>query len=67
MTDGDAVAELCCNLDDMTPEAVAFAMEALLDAGALDVFTTPIGMKKARPGVRLTCLCPAAQKETLPS
>ncbi len=64
MTDGDAVAELCCNLDDMTPEAVAFAMEALLDAGALDVFTTPIGMKKARPGVRLTCLCPAAQKET---
>lgn len=60
---GDVVAQLDCNLDDMTPEAVAYALEALLDAGALDAFTTPVGMKKARPGVRLTCLCPAARKE----
>lgn len=63
MTGGDIVAQLSCNLDDMTPEAVAFAVEKLLDAGALDAFTTPIGMKKARPGIELTCLCPAERKE----
>ena len=48
----DTVWELSCNLDDMTPEDIAFAMERLLDAGALDVWTTPIGMKKNRPGIR---------------
>ena len=53
----DEIAELSCNLDDMTGEAVGFAMEILLDAGALDVFTTPIGMKKSRPGIMLTVLC----------
>ena len=53
----DTVAELHCNLDDMTPEAIAFAAERLMEAGALDVFTTAIGMKKGRPGVLLTCLC----------
>jgi uncharacterized protein (TIGR00299 family) protein len=51
------VVELSCNLDDMTPEALAFAQEILLDAGALDVYTTPIGMKKSRPGTLLTCMC----------
>ena len=62
---GDEVAELCCNLDDMTPEAVGFAMDTLLDAGALDVFTTPIGMKKNRPGILLTCLCRPEQREEM--
>ena len=47
----DTVWELSCNLDDMTPEDIAFAMERLLDAGALDVWTTPIGMKKQFPTV----------------
>ena len=59
------IAELCCNLDDMTPEAIGFAQEVLLDAGALDVFTTPIGMKKSRPGVLLTCLCRLGDREKL--
>ena len=49
--------ELCCNLDDMTPEALGFAQERLWEAGALDVYTVPIGMKKSRPGVLLACLC----------
>jgi uncharacterized protein (DUF111 family) len=40
----------------MTPEAIGFAMEALLAAGARDVYTAPIGMKKSRPGVLLTCI-----------
>ncbi|HBC26518.1 MAG TPA: nickel pincer cofactor biosynthesis protein LarC [Ruminococcaceae bacterium] len=51
------VAELSCNLDDMTPEAVSFAQEVLFRAGALDVYTVPIGMKKSRPGVLLACMC----------
>lgn len=62
---GDEVAELRCNLDDMTPEAIAFAQEELLRAGALDVFTTPIGMKKGRPAVLLTCLCRSEDRESL--
>lgn len=63
--DGDEIAELSCNLDDMTPEEIGFAMEQLLEAGALDVFTTPIGMKKCRPGVMLTVLCRQAAEPEL--
>ena len=59
------MAELRCNLDDMTPEAVAFAGERLLEAGALDVFTTPIQMKKGRPGVLLTLLCRPEDREQM--
>ena len=62
---GDTVLELVCNLDDMSGEAVGFAMERLLDAGALDVTTTPIGMKKSRPGIMLTCMCRAEQRDTM--
>jgi len=51
------VAELCCNLDDMTAEAIGFACQTLMDSGALDVFTTAVGMKKERPGILLTCIC----------
>ena len=53
---GDIV-ELVCNIDDMTPEALAFACQRLLDAGALDAYTTPGTMKKGRPGWVLTVLC----------
>ena len=56
---------LACNLDDMTPEAVGFAMEQLFAAGALDVYTTPIGMKKNRPGVLLTCMCREDDREAM--
>ena len=55
---GDEVCELRCNLDDMTGEALGFAMEALMSAGALDVYAAPIHMKKGRPGTLLGCLCP---------
>ena len=61
----ERILELSCNLDDMTGEAIGFAMEVLLEAGALDVFTTAIGMKKSRPGVMLTILCRDADKEKL--
>lgn len=58
----DEIRELRCNLDDMTPEAVGAAVDLLFAAGALDVFLTPIQMKKNRPGVLLTCLARPAQK-----
>jgi uncharacterized protein (TIGR00299 family) protein/uncharacterized protein (TIGR00268 family) len=53
----EEVIELVCNLDDMTPEALAFAQQLLLDKGALDVYTTPIVMKKGRAGFSFTCMC----------
>lgn len=59
------ILELACNLDDMTPEAVGFAMEQLFAAGALDVYTAPIGMKKNRPGVLLTCMCREDDREAM--
>ena len=59
------ILELACNLDDMTPEAVGFAMEQLFAAGALDVYTTPIGMKKNRPGILLTCMCREDDREAM--
>lgn len=61
------IAQLACNLDDMTPEALGFAQERLWEAGALDVTTAPIGMKKNRPGVQLTCLCRLEDREKLVS
>ena len=62
---GDTILELQCNLDDMTPEALGFALETLMQAGALDVYTTAIGMKKNRPGVLLTCLCKPEKREDM--
>ena len=54
--DSDEVAELSCNLDDMTGEMIGCATEILLEAGALDVYLTAIQMKKNRPGVKLSCI-----------
>ena len=61
----DSVSELRCNLDDMTGEDIAFACEHLLECGALDVWTTPITMKKGRPAVLLTCLCRPGQEKKM--
>jgi uncharacterized protein (TIGR00299 family) protein len=46
------------NVDDMNPEIVAYVQERLLAAGAADVWLTPVQMKKGRPGVMLSVLCP---------
>lgn len=55
--DNDEILDISCNIDDMTGEALGFAMELLLDQGALDVFYQPIYMKKNRPGTLLHCFC----------
>ena len=52
----DQVVLLEANLDDATGEQIGYASQRLFEAGALDVFTTPIAMKKNRPGVLLSVL-----------
>ncbi len=61
----DMICELSCNIDDMTGEAIGFAMERLFDAGAVDVYTVPIGMKKSRPAVMLCAMCRVSDRENL--
>lgn len=63
--ESDHIIELSCNLDDMTAEDIALAAELLLLHGALDVYTTPIQMKKNRPGTMLSVLCREQQKKEL--
>ncbi len=57
------VAELRCNIDDMTPEAIGFATQALFTEGALDVYVEPAYMKKNRPGFVVVCLCHESDAE----
>jgi uncharacterized protein (TIGR00299 family) protein len=54
----DQIWVLETNLDDVSPEVIGYCYDALFAAGALDVFTVPIFMKKNRPGVLLSALCP---------
>lgn len=61
----DDVIELCCNIDDMTGEAIGYAFDKLFAAGALDVYTIPISMKKSRPGHLLHVICREAEKDAL--
>ena len=61
----DEICELVCNVDDMTGEAIGFAMDRLFDAGALDVYTIAIGMKKSRPGIRIHTMCLEKDKEAI--
>jgi uncharacterized protein (TIGR00299 family) protein len=61
---GDHVV-LEANIDDMTPELLAHAANALREAGALDVWMSQALMKKGRPGVVLHVLAPAADRESL--
>jgi uncharacterized protein (TIGR00299 family) protein len=58
---GDEIMVLETHLDDCNPEILGFLMERLLASGALDAAFSPLQMKKNRPGVRLTVLCPPAR------
>lgn len=62
---GDVICELSCNVDDMSGEAIGFAMDRLFEAGALDVYTVPIGMKKSRPAVMIHVMCRESDKEAI--
>ncbi|MGD0791015.1 MAG: nickel pincer cofactor biosynthesis protein LarC [Terriglobales bacterium] len=55
-TSNDRIIVLEANLDDLSPQVLAYAMERLLAEGALDVFSVPVQMKKSRPGALLTVL-----------
>lgn len=68
--EGPAAAEeglfiLETNIDDMNPQIAGYLMERLFDRGALDVFFTPVTMKKTRPGMLLTVLSSREKKEGL--
>ncbi|MDD5482968.1 MAG: nickel pincer cofactor biosynthesis protein LarC [Kiritimatiellae bacterium] len=54
-----------CNLDDMSPELTGHLFNRLLERGALDVFITPVQMKKNRPGAMLTVLCAGEQRNEM--
>ena len=66
-TEGTAetVYELSCNVDDMTAEKISFAMERLFEAGAREVYTVPVGMKKSRPGTWIRVICTGETKQAL--
>ena len=61
--DDDKVIEMSCNVDDMTGEEIGYATGILLNSGALDVFTTPVYMKKNRPGILITVIVKPEDKE----
>jgi uncharacterized protein (DUF111 family) len=61
----DTVSRLETNLDDCPPELLGAVFQQLLEAGALDVWFTPIQMKKQRPAVMLSVLCEEEKVEAL--
>jgi hypothetical protein len=54
-----------CNLDDITGETTGYVLERLLAAGASDAWVAPITMKKSRPGLTLSALCPPEREAAL--
>jgi uncharacterized protein (TIGR00299 family) protein len=63
----EEIAVIEANLDDMNPQIYGYFLEKALGAGALDVYTTPVQMKKNRPGTLLTVLCKPADTDALMS
>jgi uncharacterized protein (TIGR00299 family) protein len=53
----ETISVLETQIDDLNPQAIGYVFEALFAAGAVDVFTQAIGMKKSRPGMLLTVIC----------
>ncbi len=64
-TEDEDILVLEANLDDMSPLVYGYFAERALDAGALDVFSIPVQMKKNRPGQLVTVLCKPVDREKL--
>ena len=63
----DKIVELSCNVDDMTAESLSYAVNTLFEAGANDVYTVPIGMKKGRMGILVRVLCKEEKEQEIVS
>jgi uncharacterized protein (TIGR00299 family) protein len=63
----EEIAVVEANLDDMNPQIYGYFLEKALAAGSLDVYTTPVQMKKNRPGTLLTVLCKPQDTQSLMS
>ncbi len=61
----ESIVQLESSIDDITPESIGHICSEILTKGALDAYTSPIQMKKSRPGFLLTVLCNTSEKETL--
>jgi len=61
----DRVLVLETEVDDAAPQLLGPLVERLLEAGALDAYLTPVQMKKGRPGILVTVLCPPAEREAI--
>lgn len=61
----DRVVKIECEIDDMNPQLFGPLMDGLLAAGALDVFYTPVQMKKSRPGTLITVIAPTDRRHPL--
>ncbi len=54
----ETIQVLTTQIDDLNPQAIGYIFDRLFQVGAVDVFTQGIGMKKSRPGILLTVICP---------
>src|SRR5215472_11289876 len=61
----ETISVLEANLDDLNPQVFGYLLDRLLEAGALDVFTTPVQMKKNRPGILLSVLAKPEKADEL--
>jgi len=59
----EGVAVIEANIDDMNPQICSYFVEKALSEGALDVWVTPIQMKKNRPAIKITIICQAARRD----
>lgn len=63
--EAEQITDLNFNVDDMTAEEIGFAAERIFEAGALEVYTVPAGMKKSRPGTLIHVLCRPSQQQDI--
>jgi uncharacterized protein (TIGR00299 family) protein len=61
--DSSVVSVLECNIDDMNPQVFGYLLERLYELGALEVFYTPVQMKKSRPGTLVTVIVPVRLRD----